>query len=250
MSALTSLETTGKHQEIHVGRWAADRRGLLSGVVERHFREEYDRIDLTRLNPRAAPAMGGVPCVGVTRSYQAPWAIYTYNYEGLDPSNNQEDDEDLITFELDITTDEASMLTHPNLAKIEAKYGKFSKTRGFPYLLINPQAATIDPDAEWKEAPVSPVAGVDSYLTFGATFKKSYCRRSIPKNILKGIGTIVKPKGLSKFPLPDVARGRQWLKMAPHIVRRGNCAQITENYVMAGRRGIVPEIYSESALGM
>src|SRR5437764_1166131 len=120
--ATDNTQTFGNHQELHVGRWTADRRGLLSGSVQRHIKEPYDKVDLNFLNTRAAPAMP-IPCVGVSREYSSPYGIYTYSYEGCDP--NHEDDESLITFELDITMEEVSIEAHPNLAQIEAKYGRF-----------------------------------------------------------------------------------------------------------------------------
>jgi len=82
----------GNHQEIHIGNFKMDRRGFVSGSIQRHRKgESYTSIDGTYFTLSAAPPTG-LPCVGVERDYddKASMAIYTYTYEGLmdglDPS--------------------------------------------------------------------------------------------------------------------------------------------------------------------
>ncbi|MEA3210986.1 MAG: hypothetical protein QOE70_4043 [Chthoniobacter sp.] len=247
MAAPVNTETLGNHQPVHIGRFRMDRRGLMSGSVQRHVKEAFDAVDFTLLKIKSAPRML-VPCVGVEREYSTPYGIYTYTYEGIDPAEGE--DESLITFELDITMEEVPIVAHPHIKEIEAKYGKFSVTRReFPRTL--PAAAGTDDlsGGEKVDAKVNPLAGTDSYLVFGATFKKSYVRAFIPKSALRGIGSIIsRPLGLAAFPLPTAAKHRKWLKVAPKITKRGNCVQIEENYIMSGRHGIVKEIYGANQL--
>lgn len=240
--------TFGTTQKIHVGKWKSDRRGLLSGSVQVKNEEAFDKVDLKLLNVNAAPAMA-IPCVGVEREYVHPHGVYTYSYEGIDESLG-DDDERLTTFELDITMEEVSIEAHPNIAEIEKKYGTFdTKLRRFPKYLNADTGEDLDAADVDKSKQRNPLYGTDSYLSFGATFKKCYVRRFIPAIALRHIGAIVKrPPGLAAFPLPAAAKGRQWLKVAPKITRRGNCVHIEENFMMSGRHGIVKEIYGESQL--
>lgn len=245
--AADNTQTFGDTQSIHIGKWRSDRRGLLSGTIKRKIKEGYDKIDLKLLSVLAAPAMP-VPCVAVEREYEHPYGIYIYSYEGIESDS---DDERLITFELDITMEEVNIEAHPNFAAIEKKYGRFDPVkRRFPKTMpSSSDDGSLDGKESAKSEERNPLYGTDSYLSFGATFKKSYVRRNIPARALKGIGSIVRhPVGLSKFPLPPGAKNRQWLKAAPKITRRGNCVHIEENYIMAGRHGIVEEIYGESQL--
>ncbi|MEA3212297.1 MAG: hypothetical protein QOE70_5354 [Chthoniobacter sp.] len=245
---MANTETFGEHQEAHVGRWSADRRGLISGSVQRHVKEPYDKVDFALLNLKAAPKML-IPCVGVTRDYQSPYGVYTYSYEGIDPS--QGDDESLITFELDITMEEVSIEAHPNLDAIEKIYGRFDpRLKRFTQRYLSSSGSSgLNGDGAAESRKINPLYGTDSFLCFGATFKKSYVRKAIPPSALRGIGTIIaRPIGLSSFPLPAAAKHRKWLKLAPKITLRGNCVQIEENYIMSGRHGIVKEIYGSAQL--
>lgn len=239
---MADLETIGSHQEIHVGEWKCDRRGLLSGSVQRHIREPFDKVDLKLLSVNAAPAMN-VSCVGATRSYTSPHGIYTYSYEGIGPDHD-EDDERLVTMELDITVEEVSIEAHPNLANIEAKYGRFDPVlKRFTRKFISVNGGPVKEGSK-EGQKINPLFGTDSYMSFGATFKRSSTRRTIPANALRNIGGIVtRPRGLSRFPLPAAAKHRKWLKVAPRITLRGNCVTLDENWIMSGRHGIVQEIY-------
>ena len=243
-----TIEGAGGHQELHIGKFRADRRGLVSGSVQRHVKEEFDELNFNLLKTSAAPALL-IPCVGVERDYVSPHGIYTYSYEGI---ASEIDDESLTTFELDITMEEVSMEAHPNLAKIEAKYGRFDpRLRRFTQKTLSSSAEedSLSGNGATTAKRRNPLFGADSYLSFGATFKKSYVRKSIPARVLRGIGTIInRPIGLGQFPLPKAAKHRKWLKLAPKITKRGNCVHIEENFIMSGRHGIVKEVYGAAQL--
>lgn len=247
----TNTVTIGNHQELHIGQFKMDRSGMLSGSIQRHVKQAFDEVSLELLSPSAAPATVKIPCVTATRDYDAKngMGIYTYSYEGLiaDPDESQ------TTFELDITMEEVSIEAHPNIKKIEAKYGTFD-----PRLKRFPKEVPADFEApglvgareDGKVSLPNPVAGTDSYLVFGATFRKIYVRKAIPAHVLRGIGAIMSsPPGLAAFPLPPAAKKRKWLKLAPKITKRGNCVQLEENAIMSGRKGIVKEIYGAAQLG-
>jgi hypothetical protein len=236
--------TFGTTQKLHVGKWKSDRRGLLGGSIQVKVPEAQDAVNLKLLDVRSAPPMP-VPCIGAEREFVMPHGVYTYTYEGIE---NEIDDERLTTFELDITMEEVGIEAHPNIAEIERIYGTFDpKLRRFPKYLKG-SSGDISKGEGSTAQDRNPLFGTDSYLSFGATFKKSYVRKFIPSGALRNVGQIVKrPPGLAAFPLPAAAKGREWLKVAPHITRRGNCVHIEENFMMSGRHGIVREIYGSSA---
>lgn len=248
----TNTTTLGEHQEIHVGQFKTDRRGLITGSIQRHRDEARNEINTALLLLSAAPTgIIALGCTGVDRTWdaQSKKGIYTYSFEGLtdEPSDND------VTFELDVTMEEVGIEAHPNLAAIEKKFGTFDTQRKrFPKLGPNTdtgEATALSKARSSKETP-NPLYGTDSYYVFGMTFKKSYARKQIPPGVLAGIGTIIdRPPGIGAFPLPPAAKYRQWLKIAPKITLRGNCVQIEENFVMSGRHGIVKEIYGSAQLG-
>lgn len=247
----TNTTTLGTHQEYHVGEFKTDRRGLLSGSIQRHRDEGKNEINVQLLLQRSAPTdIIDLPCVGVVRSWdeRSKKGIYTYSYEGLveDPSDDE------ATFELDITMEEVGIEAHPNLEEIEAKYGIFdTRLKRFPKYAPNSGGgeSTGLSGSRGKKQTLNKLYGTDSWEVFGATFKKSYVRKAIPPRALKGIGTIIKsPPGLGRFPLPPAAKYRKWLKLPTTINRRGNCVHIDENFIMSGRHGIVPEIYGAAQL--
>lgn len=244
--------TLGTHQEVHIGKFTADRQGLISGSVQRHVKEPFDQINWDNLRQRAAPPMGSLLCVNVERDYekQNEQAIYTYTYEGA-----QDDfvpDDDLVTFELDLTMTEEPIETHPNFETLKTTYGWNPQKRQFAETAPNANSGStgLSGGNSNKKPKKSPLYGVDSYLVIGGTFRKNYITRVIPSTIFKGIGVAVSaPPGLSKFPLPKAAKNRNWLRLAPRVQRRGNVVQISEQWMMSGPRGWVKDVYSASALG-
>ena len=245
----SNVQTIGTHQEIHVGTFKTDRKGMLSGSIQRHRDEAKNDINASLLILSAAPqGIIELACVGAERTWdpQSKRGIYTYSYEGLvaDPDDSQ------TTFELDITMEEVGIEAHPNLLAIEAKYGSFDpRLKRFPKYAPTATSGSGLSNPQQKKQQLNKLYGTDSWEVFGATFKKSYVRKAIPPAALRGIGTIIKrPPGLARFPLPPAAKYRQWLKLAPKITRRGNCVNVEENFVMSGRHGIVPEIYGAAQL--
>ena len=234
-------------QEIFIGVFNVDRTGLLTGSATRRRDEDEASPDWQWLILANAPNVG-FQCVGSSRAYDTATskATYTYTYEGVvdDPSNAA------IQFELDFSMTEEPIATHPNFKNIADKYGYNTKTKEFPYFTT--AAATKGTGlsaSKAKSTNINPMYGVTSYLSVGAIFRKSYTRSSIPSTIMQGIGTIVTtPPGIGLFQLPAASSGRNWLKMAPKITRRGGAVLIEEEYMLSGPRGAIPDIYSAAAL--
>ena len=152
-------------------------------------------------------------------------------FEGLedDPSDDQTE------FELDVSMQDDPIQTHRSFANLKALYGWDVAEERFPEKDPNQQP--------------SPAYGVESYLAVGAVFRITTTRRTIPGDVLKGVGTIIAtPPGIAQFQIPNADGKRNWLKSAPKIKRKGNAVNITEEYLLSGPKGWLPTIYSAAQL--
>ena len=55
-------------------------------------------------------------------------------------------------------------------------------------------------------------------------------------------------KVIEQFKIPSAAKKRNWLKLAPKIKRRGNAAEITEEYMLSGPNGWLSDVYGQAQL--
>lgn len=152
---------------------------------------------------------------------------------------NDQPDDDKVTFELDTSMAEDPIQTHPNFDALKTKYGWDGVKEQFAKMM--PETSAGQPNAlsgGGNKSKKNPLFGVEHWLVVGAVFRKTYSARTIPANLLKGIGTIVeRPPGIEQFHIPAAAKKCNWLKLAPKIRRRGNAVEITEEYMLSGPSG-------------
>lgn len=95
----------------------------------------------------------------------------------------------------------------------------------------------------------NPFFGVEAYLSFGATWTKSYVARGqLPPKLLhnvEGVCDIPVPRG---FTFPSIGKDRNWLKCMPSFRIRGTAVEITERYILSGRGGHNRHIYKAGGL--
>src|SRR4030095_10941462 len=238
------LNHYGDHQKLHSGVWKVDRLGLMTGAVELHVKgEEQGEINFNFLNTRNAPTQIGttsihVPCVSVERTYDGTgMGVYKYAYEGQ--ATDFTFDDNNITFELDFSMNQEPIEAHPDFANLKGKYGWSKLKRQFAEFM--PSSSNSGSSgfggARAERRKKNPHQDTDSYLEVGAIFRKTYLRHSIPGAVLRGLGTIITtPPGLGQFPM-DTGATRNWLKLAPKIIRRGNVVQISEEWMVSRPRG-------------
>jgi hypothetical protein len=249
----TEKKLLGKHQEIYIGEFSTDRLGISTGSIQRQFYEDYDKPQWQYLSATQAPQnLVPIPCVGVTRSYNFAQglAIYTYNYEGMMVPGIQDDVS--TTFELDVVMNQDAIQSHPNWAVIRKKFKWNPDTEKFTETLpaSSGGGTGLSGTQDSGKKVRNPLFGVESYFSIGATFRKNYARTFVPSDVLTGIGSIVgQPPDIGDFRIPYTGKLRNWLKMAPHIERRGNCVRITETWMLSGPGGWVQEIYGGGAIG-
>lgn len=224
--------------------------GLFTGRAERHFKvgSVNQRIDPSWLIPANAPAcFGSLPCVSADAAVADGICTVGYFYQGQPAEFTATDDN--TTFELDTSMAEERIETHPKFDELKKKYGWDVDTRAFSENLPNTKDTSSALSGQKKTTKKNPLFGTDSWLVVGVIFRKTYTRASIPSTLLKGIGSIVKkPSGIGQFNLPDSAKKRNWLKLSPKIVKKGNSVEITEEWMLSGPNGWQEAIYSQGQL--
>ncbi len=171
----------------------------------------------------------------------------TLHYEGV--TNEFNEDENQITFELDTSMAEDAIQTHPFFDTLKTRYAWDAAKEQFGETLPEQSGQQTALSGSGKKVKKNPLFGLDSWLVVGAVFRRTYVARNIPSGILRGIGTIVdKPPGIEQFKLPGAAKKRNWLKLAPKIKRRGNAVEITEEYMLSGPNGWLRDVYGQAQL--
>ena len=168
------------------------------------------------------------------------------HFEGIADDNK---DDDRVTFELDTSMAEDPIQTHPFFAALKSRYGWDAVKEQFAETLPEQSGQQTALSGSGKKATKNPLFGVENWLVIGAVFRKTYAKRDIPGNLLRGIGTIVeKPPGIDQFKIPSAAKKRNWLKVAPKIKRKGNAVEITEEYMLSGPNGWIKDVYGQAQL--
>jgi hypothetical protein len=261
----------GTHQLLHLLPFTVDRTNLFTGRVEMHISDEdFDAPNGTFMNLSYgvgvgqqsgiyAMASGGTTppqCVGVERRYDEAnsIAIYTYTFEGIATRHDQK----YIDFELEYTTTQEPIETHPNFKAINSVYGPYDVlNRIWPqYISPQSQATGLQAKSSDQGATLNPMHGISSYYLPGLMYRISYTDIDVNPQVNKGIGSIQIPTLITTaFPalqdwLNDFGGARNWLKMAPKIRQHGSCLSITEEYMLSGYKGWVPEVYSLRSLNV
>ena len=214
--------------------------GILSGVVERHYRvgPAEQRVDPQWLNRFDAPDVGwGIPCINCEATIRDSLCTVTYYYKGTEESYSfQADDE--VVYELDLGWGSEDIQSHPKFGLFKDKYGWDEVEKRFPEFSYVAEPGGSALDGADKKNVRNPLAGVDSYYFFNASFKRTYAARHVPASIYHGIGTVIsRPEGIEKVNFPAALSGKRfWLRMAPRVQKRGNVVQITET-AMLGKEG-------------
>jgi hypothetical protein len=114
----------------------------------------------------------------------------------------------------------------------------------------NDGTVKFDPNFNPDDSDTGPSKGnpfylVDSYLSFGATWSKTWClSATIPTDLFQNVETIVTSVPTpSYFAMPTFDRNRNWLKRMPTIRARGQAVEVTERYVLSGAGGWNTDLY-------
>lgn len=228
-----------------------DRNGIFSGQVAVPHLVDMNqaRVRLEWMNPTVAPKLWGIPVVGVTAELNPPAVWVLFDYQGLDPNGGAPTDDD-VTFEIDGSMSEDPIETHPSfLGLLKSKYGWDQNERRFAETIGSSGGGDTALSGEKKAGKANPLFGTDSWLAVGAIYRRTYAARAIPPSAFFGIGTITsRPPDIGQFNMPSLGK-RNWLKLAPKIVRTGNAIRISEEWMLSGPNGWLTQIYNAGQLG-
>lgn len=167
-------------------------------------------------------------------------------YEGV-PDGAQPEEMAVIEYSFDGSMEKERIETHPGFAALKEEFGWDEENKCFP--LYAPQSAKGEglPGPDSGARKQSELAGQDSWLVVGAEYSVSFVSRVVPPSAGSRVGLVVKrPPGIGEI---NISLGkRNFLKLAPRIVKRGNVAQVTMRYQMSGPNGIPDKVYSAGQL--
>ncbi len=177
------------------------------------------------------------------------WTL-NLTYEGGGSDNVSFDTDAKLELEIDASMSQDPIQSHPNFIAIAAKYG-WNKDKGefAPYITKQGTAGTGTAlsGAQAGELP-NPLYGTESFLNVGAVFRITYTAKTAPQDILDGVGTVFTiPPGYDLLGIPHPV-GRNWLKLAPKVNRRGNATRTTLEYMLSGPWGWVKDVYGKQQL--
>lgn len=153
------------------------------------------------------------------------WVLWLL-YEGIKKGKETVD-----LFELDCSTAEQPIDTYPDFGYPRwAKYQWDKEKREFP------RDITID-----GQPGINPLYGTTSYLDINPIWRRMSVATDFPKDLLSAVGCIDKPTG--KIPPPTLPNSRDWLKRSLRASWRGNCWDITEEWLASGRYQWNRDIY-------
>jgi len=218
-----------------------DKIGVVSMVVPFHVDALIEAITYR-------PALADITLPIVSRSFkQSEEGGYevSVTYEGV------EEDPNMKVFELDGSMAEESIKTHPKFESLKTKYGwdeALNTFSEYPPDSTSGGSGGLSGGNSPNATPTkSKMYGVESWLVAGAIFRLNYSTNGMPGGIWNGIGTVQNPPQIGRFGLPSLGK-RNWLKLAPKVKLRGNCVEITEEFMLSGPLGWFKEIYDAAQL--
>ena len=193
-----------------------------------------------------AASYGGLP--QVSRTFQAnPDGTFTVHvtYSGTnDPASLPGRDKP--TYSLQSTFEEEAIEAHPRINEIVATYGgtwsdgkvTFPSKMPLDTSAKDSRGFSRKPDTA-ETAKANPMSGVEKYKKLSVQWSVQYAAEEIPSSVLATVGKCVSsPPGNP----PKIEGRTKWLIMPVTANKKGNVAEITENYFLLDE-DIAPELY-------
>jgi hypothetical protein len=230
--------------EIRNYQASIDRFGVESGTVLWHA----DTLEEAR--SVGAASIGGVPLVG--RSFGAGNDPQAYavvvTYEGKAPDGQPTGVGVEETVEGEALFIQEPIELHPNLESVMERFGGSRGQDGrvkFDDTLGKGKGVGTGFSLGGKRSQVNPMAGRTTFAVAGCEVLHSYVRETLPSDIFADLNQILDnlPSSLPSNARPQTPRGRNWMKMAPRWIARGNVVQIFDRYRLSPPGGFTRELY-------
>lgn len=224
---------------------SVDKTGILT--IEAVFLADTEDDEISFYN--SPPSLYGLPVTSANSEQNEDGTFLIYaRHEGVsDGGSVGYENLDRTEIVFDGSMDKERIQAHPKFEQIKKLFGWDDENKMFPGTAQGQGGATGF-NSDGGQGKPSELAGVDSYFEFGAEYSITYASHGIPGDVLRGIGTIHQPKGIEKINGAAPGTKRNFLKMGPRIVLRGNVFSITEKSLLSGPRGFSRYIYGEGQL--
>ena len=152
-------------------------------------------------------------------------------------------------YQLNTSFEEEAIEAHPLINDLVEKYGGWWESDRAVWPPKMPEGKSANSglgggargSAQGDGKP-NPMCGVEKYKKLSVQWQVSYAAKEIPPDVINAVGRITgSPPGNP----PSVAGRGKWLVMPPTAQKRGNVAEITENYLLLDA-DVAPEIYKET----
>lgn len=170
-----------------------------------------------------------------------------FSFEGV-PGGFNFDSTEAETYELEGSTSEDPIESHPDFEALVKKYPAIFDEDG-RFLGFARRFATNQTQAQTNELKndgrKNPLYGVQAYLVGGCIWRRTYLAQSFPAGLLRNLGKIDTPKGSGFMQPPELPGRRNWIKIRAAARWRG-VWEIVEEWLLSGPNGWIPEIYRAS----
>lgn len=219
-----------------IERVTKDRLGFLNVAVHRVMQES--ELQSSGLPQAPFQTILGVPWTRTDIDGEDGRLTVRWLYEGL--AENYTTGALKEIYEFDPSYEEVPIRAHPDFKKwIDAGYGTqdaFGNVYWYPdlSLVTDPAATGLSGGGSTGSGKRNPMLGVEAYAVMGGIWRKQYAALRLPGNLFGRVGTIVtRPPG----PVPNVPKGRNFLKAPPRVRFRGNAWDISEEWILSGVGG-------------
>lgn len=139
---------------------------------------------------------------------------------------------------------------HPSIGTLLEKFNGYrdpadGTVKFAPTLGSGKPSAGTGLSAGGKASSPNPLAGRKTFAVAGCEVLHTYVRDQLPSDLFDDLNAILDnlPGSLPSNGRPSTPRGRNWMKMAPRWISRGNVVQIIDRYRLSPPGGFNKELY-------
>ena len=211
-----------------------DRYGMSSGSVTWEIPNR--NVNLQAINPSSThPDLSFLELDSWRISVGGPFIQITADYFGISGKQTEP------VWEVNSSSSTQPIATHPDFSDKSTKLGAFVEAnRSILFDEYDDFTGFSKNPSSYAGGDTKDMNGVDSYYALGVTIKKTYCARSLPGNLSKIPRIEQSPKGFK----PSISNPYNCLYLGIATRQRGKTYEISENWIVSGKRGWNKLIYT------